>query len=479
VRRIGIGIALGVALALATAGAPAAADEAPAKAGAEARAAELALEEVLASTERSFPLLRAAELDRSIAAADVRTAEGGFDVSWKTKGTVTPVGYYESVRVESTIEKPTTLWGASAFAGYKLGRGAFAGYDGKQETLEYGELRAGVNVPVWRNGPIDRRRANLTKAELGTEIAGLSVAQQRLEIRRAAAHRYWAWVAAGRRLAIAEGLLRIVLDRDGGLGERVARGDLPAVERADNARAIEQRRAQLAAAERALEQAAIELSLYLRDERGAPSLPDWRRLPASFPEPTPEATTATRDVTVALDRRPERRRLELTAEQTRVELAWAKNQRAPGIDVQVAGSQDLGRAIPSRPDLSKPVLEATLLVDVPLQTRAAAGREDAAGAQLAKLAQQQAFQRERIEADVRDAHSALGRARERLGATRAEVRVARELERGERVRFEKGDGHLLFVNLREQQTAEAELREVDALFDWHRATADLAAARGG
>jgi outer membrane protein TolC len=474
VRRFGIVIEL--ALGIASATASAAEEAAPPVA---TRATTLALEEVLAATERSFPLLRAAELDTAIAAADVRTAEGGFDVSWKTKSTVTPVGYYESVRVESMLEKPTELWGASAFAGYRLGRGAFAGYDGKQETLEGGELRAGVNVPLWRNGPIDRRRANLGKAEIGTEIAGLTVAQQRIEIRRAAAHRYYAWVAARRRLAIAEGLLRIVLDRDGGLGERVARGDLPAFERADNARAIEQRRAQVAAAERGLEQAAIELSLYLRDDRGAPSLPDWRRLPASFAEPVADAGTATRDVALALERRPEPRRLELTERQTRVELDFAKNQRAPGLDVQVAGSQDLGRAIPERPDLSKPVLEVTLLVDVPLQTRAAAGREDAANAQLAKLAQQKAFQRERIEADVRDARSAITRARERIEATRAEVRVARELEQGERVRFEKGDGHLLFVNLREQHTAEAELREVGALLDLHRATADLAAARGG
>lgn len=53
-----------------------------------------------------------------------------------------------------------------------------------------------------------------------------------------------------------------------------------------------------------------------------------------------------------------------------------------------------------------------------------------------------------------------------------------DLEQAERVRFEQGDSNLLTVNIREQQTAEAELREIEALFDFHRAVADLRAARG-
>ena len=252
---------------------------------ARAGAVPLSLDDVRSSVERTFPLLKAAELEQTIASADLLAAEGGFDLSWKTRGTVTPVGYYDSTRVETTVEKPTAVWGASTFAGWKLGTGRFGVYDGRLETLEYGELRAGVNVPLWRNGPIDRRRANLARAELGRDIGGLSVAQQRIEFHRAAAHRYWGWVAAGRRLAIAKELLKNVTERDTGLAVRVERGDLPPVERADNARAIEQRRAQLAAAQRGLEQATIELALFVRDGSGRPSPPAADRLPDDFPAP--------------------------------------------------------------------------------------------------------------------------------------------------------------------------------------------------
>jgi outer membrane protein, heavy metal efflux system len=441
--------------------------------------APLSLTAVVESVERSYPLLRAAALDKDVADADMLSAEGGFDLSWKTKATITPVGYYESLRAESTLEKPTALWGTSAFAGWRLGQGKYASYDGKQETLEYGELRAGVNVPLWRNGPTDRRRANLWRAELGVDIAKLSVVQQQIEFRRAAVHRYWAWVAAGMRVNVAKDLLEIVTSRDAGLAFRVEKGDLPGIERADNARAIAQRKAQLAQAERGLEQASIDLSLYLRDGSGKLRMPQRSQLPKSFPEPPLAAANAeAEDMKTAEQKRPEPRRFKLGQSQNQLENEFARNQLRPGIDLQVAGSADIGANNPLRPDLRQPVVEATVLLDIPLQTRAMQGRADASAAMGLRARIQEGFAKDRVRADVADAHSALRGARLRIDAARSEVSLAQELESAERLRFEQGDSHLLIVNLREQQTAEAELREVDALFDYHRAHADLRAARG-
>lgn len=447
-------------------------------ASASQRSDELGLEQLLVSVEQTFPLLKAAEVEQAIADAELLSAEGGFDSSWKSRATAVPVGYYESIRAESYLEKPTDIWGASAFAGWRIGRGEFAVYDGKLQTLEFGEIRGGLNVPVWRNGPIDRRRATRARAEIGRDVARLTVQQQRIEVRRAATHRYWAWVAAGRRLAIANQLLAIVLDRDVGLAARVEQGDVAPVERTDNERAIEQRKAQVASAQRGLEQAAIELGLFVRDAQGNPQALDASRLPAQLPEPAPLDVPLTRDLDAASARRPEAQRLELQRRQGEVEKDFAQNQLAPAIDVQVAGAKNFGRSIAERPDLGPAVLELSLFVDVPLETRLLRGRIDAANAALARLRHQQTFARQRIEADVRDARSALAASLARLDAARREVRLARELESAERVRFNEGDSTILIVNLREQQTAEAELREVEALFDYHRARADLRAARG-
>lgn len=458
---------------------PASAAEPQAPSPAPSAAGALTLEEVLAATERSYPALRAAELERRIASAELESANGGFDVALKARGTVTPLGYYDSVRAEALIEQPTPWWGASGFVRYKLGTGEFPVYEGQHQTLEYGEVRAGVQLPLWRNRAIDRRRANIERAELGVELSELSVAQQRIELRRVASQRYWGWVAAGQRVVVARALLDNLMARDVAIAQRVDAGELAPIERVENRRAMEQRRALLVQAQRGLEQAAIELGLFLRDSAGEPTQPKPDRLPAAFPAvPGATASSVSQDGELAREQRPEARALELQGEQQRIELEWAQNQLAPSIDLQVGVARDFGSELASRPDLSETVVEASVLVEIPFQTRLLRGRVDAARAAVERLDARTKLARDRIDADVRDAHSALAAARERIEATRREVALALELEAGENARFAQGDSNLLIVNLREQQTAEARLREVDALLDYFRAEADLRAARG-
>ena len=439
----------------------------------------LTVDEVLAAVAQRYPLLKADFLENDLAAADLLNAEGQFDVTWKTRVAAVPLGYYQQLRADSVLEKPTDIWGSSFFAGYKLGTGDFTSYDGKLQTLVFGELRAGGNLPLWRNRGIDRRRASRSRAELGVELASLTVAQQRIELRRAATVRYWAWVAAGRRLGFAERLLKIAVDRDVGLAGHVSAGNAADIDRIDNERAIAQRTAQVAASRRALEQAAIELSMLLRDQAGAPVVPRAAQLPSTIVDGAPALlASADDDIDVAVRQRPEARRLNVQALQQRIELQWAENQQAPAIDLQFMVAKDFGPAIENRPDLSTPVVEAMVLLEIPLQTRFMRGRADQARAMQSRMQLQATFATDRIKADIADAHSALRAAVERIAAATREVKAALALEDGERSRFDLGYSTLLIVNIREQQTAEAQLREIDALFDYRRALADLSAARG-
>lgn len=441
-----------------------------------AQAGALGLDEVLRSVETSYPLLRAAELDRDIADGDLLAAQGGFDATWKTRASSTPLGYYNYHRVDSVVEVPTTLWGSTFFGGYRIGRGDFPSYYGSYETLSKGEFRAGVSVPVVRNGPTDRRRATIARAEAGQIIADKSVDQARLDLARTATTRYWDWVAAGRRLATVKKLLATAVERDAGLAARVQRGDLPAIERVDNQRTILSRQSQLVTAERQLQQAGFELALYLRGADGSPVQPSPDRLPEGLPEPTALAGNEADLIAAALAKRPEMARFEAQRRQLQAEVAYAKNQRLPAVDLQIVGSRDFGAdAVYAR---RPTVLEASVLIDIPLQNRAATGRADAATAQLARLEAQARFARDRITTDVRDARSAIETARQRVDVARREVSLAVELERAERSRFELGDSTLLVVNLREQATADAALREIDALLDYQRAAASRRAAQG-
>lgn len=437
----------------------------------------LELEEVLASVERNYPLLRAATQDRAIAEGELRSANGAaFDPSWVTRGQAQPVGYYQQWQLDSVVTQYTPLWGATAFVGYRFGENMPV-YYGDRLTKTGGEIRGGLSVPLWRNGPTDRRRSNIWKAEAGIDAANLSVEQQRLVFIRDASFRYWDWVAAARKREIAEALLAIAVQRDAQVAARAAAGDVPAIERTDNSRLIVQRQGLVASTERELQKAAIELSLYFRDDAGKPLVPDVSRAPRTFPEPVPlDGHVVQRDAEAAPMRRPEVRRLDALGRQQDVELEFARNQRAPAIDVFVNGSYDLGDPRANRPDLDKPVIAAGVLVDIPILNRAADGRAKAAEAAKTRIEEQRRFARDRIQADVQDATSALEAARLRASVARREVELARQLEEAERTRFDAGDSSLLLVNLREMATAEARAREADALADYAKARAAYRAA---
>lgn len=438
--------------------------------------APLSLPEVLRSADELYPSIAASRAEVDAAQGEQLSAQGGFDPTWRTRFFTSPLSGYPQTRLDSVVEVPTPLWGTSFFAGYRYGAGKIPDYYRERETLSGGELRAGAVVPLLRNGPIDRRRANLARAELGRQLAGLSLDQQRLELARLAAFRYWDWVAAGQRRELARALLRLARDRDAQLSARAQAGEVPVFDRQDNQRALAQREAVLVQAQRGVEQASFELSLFLRDDAGQPLQPDEARLPRSFPEPDRSLREGA-SLEEALTRRPEVKRLLAQKEQQEVELAFQKNQLLPGLDVGVAYTQDLGTTPrPELEPLGKPELEVSAVLDVPLLFRAPLGRIQSARAGVTRLDAQLQLARDRVAVDVRDALSALGAAEERITFTRREVAVSVELERGERTRFELGDSTLLFVNLREQAAAEARAREIDALADFHKAAASLRAA---
>lgn len=434
----------------------------------------LSLGEVLSSADAMFPQLTAARADVDAAEAEVLSSDGAFDPLWKTSATGVPASGYPQVRVDSVIEAPTPLWGARFFGGYRYGAGKFQTYYGGRETWTGGELRAGAAVPILRNGPIDRRRANQARAELGRAIAGFSVEQQRIELARMATVRYWEWVAAGQRREIARELLKIAVDRNKQLESRTGAGDVARFDQQDNLRALVQREQLLVASQRSLDQAAFELSLYLRDENGDPLMPLETQLPNALPRPAELEAPAPDEV---LARRPDYQRMLNQKKQAEVELRFAKNQLLPALDIAGVVSQDLG--VSPRPEadsLGKTEVEVSALLEVPLLYRAPIGRVRAAEAALARVNAQLRFAGDRVSVDLRDAKNALDAAAQRIEWARQEVEVSQKLENGERTRFDLGDSTQFLVNLREQTTVEAQLREVDAVLDAHRARANLLAA---
>ena len=447
----------------------------PAMVNAEAVAPvrELTLNEVLDAALRAFPGLLAAEQRKQVSQGELQTAQGGFDTVLKSQNRWSVTGLYENNNYDVVIEQPTNLWGTTFFGGWRQGSGNYPVYDGKSLTASDGEARLGVNIPLWRNREIDRRRASLQQAELGRLIANHEFDQALFEIRRQASHRYWDWVLAGVRLRTVEQLLQVAEQRNSGILQRVAAGDIPEFEALDNQRAIIERRERKVAAQRLLEQTAIQLSLYWRDTEGQPQMPTAELLPNHFPNQEPKIQLNFEEASAAARlQRPELKRLALQSQQTETERALQENQQNPALDFQIVGAKDIGYG---KDKLNRDELYLGLNVDIPLQQRVAGGRLQVASANLQRLKWEIRGTQDRVDAEVKDVLSAINAARQRLSLSEQQCQAAKQLEVGERTRFELGDTTLLFVNLREIAAGDALLQAAEAANSLFKAHADYEA----
>lgn len=458
----------------------------PSAATASARtAAPLALEAVLVSAERHFPLLHAAALDGELRRREEQSALGAFDTRLRLEGDLAPMGFYERYTGEAALEQQTTLWGSRAYARYRYGQGDFPSYAGGEQTNGSGEVSLGVELPLLRDRSIDEQRARLRSARIDVARFGPEFALERISLLRDASVAYWNWVAAGEAVRIARRLLSAADERQAQIAGRVERGNEPEIDLVDNRRLVLERQTLLRGAERDLRQAAIRLSLFHRDDGGAPVVPEPDRLPDAFPPETPlDPARVEADIDMARRSHPILQRLSLQREKLDVEVELARNRMLPSLDVAVEGAQDFGGQEPgidstgslSSDPRGSTEVKARVRLAWPVQLREARGEVGAARIRLRQIERRIRFAEEQLIADVRAAVEALDAAYEQTGQARENTRLAQRLRDAELRKLSAGLSNLIDVNIREVQAATAERQLAQAQASYFRALADYEAS---
>ncbi|MEM7138607.1 MAG: TolC family protein [Myxococcota bacterium] len=432
----------------------------------------LTFDAVRRSVERHDPRIRAAIERLRGAEGDVQAARGAFDPRLGGDFNVwtgNDGSFYQLRRGNVAITQPTTLWGSEIYAGYRIGLGegvndAWPTYLSDQ-TLSGGEVRAGINMPLFRGGPIDEERARRKRAIAKESAADYGLSATELDLELAAARAYWYWVSAGKRREVTEDLMHLAEERDEQLRRRLDAGSIAEFDVIDNERILYERRALLVRAERALEQAAFALSLFLRDDAGASVVPSPESLPAEldieFIDPQPNDPILQRVVQC----HPEAERVRAEVRAAEVDRALTRNQLGPELRGFFEYSRDFGEGTGTSFDqtLFGNVFKAGAVLEMPLLLRPERGRAAAATANVsAKRADLQLVE-DQLRAQARDAASAVLAAEVQVGLAEGVVRTATKLAEGERRRFEAGSSNLVFVNLREQQAAFARIGYIQAL----------------
>jgi outer membrane protein TolC len=426
----------------------------------------LHLQEVLRSVDAHDPRIRQAVERLRKAESKTLAARGAFDPKLKGDAKLVTGAYYDLRSADAELRQPTTLWGSEIYFGYRIGRGLNERWPTYRDdqTLSGGEVRAGIEVPIWRGGLIDPERAERARAVSLEEAAGQALSTTRLDLELAAAQAYWTWVSAGQGLEVAHGLLQLAEQRDAQLRRRLQAGSIAEFDVVDNERILLERKAWLVAAERAFEKATFALSLFLRDSTGAPVVASAARVPERVAVEPIREIEVEQAVNTVLMCHPELEQARAELEATEIDQRLTKNQIAPELKAVFEYSRDLGELTQTDLDFTLPgnVFEAGVQLSMPLLLRRERGRAGVARAEVAEKRATLRFVEDQLRARTRDAASAVEAAQARAALTEEAVDTAAELAEGERRRFEVGSSNLIFVNLREQQAAMARLRYIEA-----------------
>ena len=334
---------------------------------------------------------------------------------------------------------------------------------------------------LWRDRAIDERRFKVSKAELDIEQAQIELFLARLTTQRSAAKAYWEWVATGRRLLVYQALTGLAEKRMEGLEGRVKAGDVAKIYLTENRQNLLRRRAIMRQAELDFQAAAIELSLYLRDDNGDPRILSKEILPGIFPSPQAGVSDPEQLAQNVLEKRPELAQIENRLSLEGKRLALAENALMPRIDLGVKASHDLGDGSRTREGFESII---DLSISIPLERRTGRGQVSSARAAMEKLKWDRALLENRLSTQIIKLATSLNAARDFVAITGEEAEQAILLEEAERIRFGAGDSDFFVVNLREERSADAKIRNLQSLLQYHRSrtalqaiTMDLAALR--
>ena len=442
----------------------------------DAASGPLQLREVFEAVSLRHPQSEIAELEVERAKAAQLTARGGWDPKLKATSYNVGLGYYQYSSLDVAVTQATPLWGLGLFAGYRGAWGKLPIYRLERATLPAGEFRVGAQLPIWKDRSIDSQRADIAARAVEIDQATCSQDSTRRELALSASATFWDWVQAGQEVRIQEELLQWAVERDQGLRDTAALGQIPEIVVIDNQRLVLERRSKLVKAEQTLQEATIKLSLFLRDANNDNVLVSIDRLPEMDLSVIHRIHVEhENDLARAIELRPELCEISRQIEAARIGLRLARNQVAPQIDAQAYLAKDLGTGDPTLQPLEA---GAALVVSLPVALRAARGKRKEAETKVASLLAKYRSQADKIRSEVRLAAVKLHAYDKQAELAVSQRSVALSLAAAERERFLQGVSNLVVVNLREIAAANAATSVIEAIADLERAKLAYLLARG-
>jgi len=417
----------------------------------------------------NHPAVKQAMLRTNMGDAALRSARGAFDpkaVAAYTEKDFNDQDYYSLL--DAGLKVPT-WFGVEVFGGFQSNQGIYV--NDEDLTPDDGLLKAGVSVPIGQGLFIDKRRADLRKAEAYQDMAEAERLRLLNDVYYETLTDHLDWIASYLRLGVARSAVRQAEVRLNGIRGSYRGGDRPAIDTLEALLQVQDRLMRLQDAEVNYRNASLVLSNHLWDEFRRPLeidaslLPDTLDLIAPAEDPQMDSLLMR-----AMDQHPKLLELAGKLEQLDVERRLRGEYLKPQLDLNYTFLAD--GAVLSDGSLSARSpndRQWGVAFSMPVLLRKERG-----DLSLARLRQTEAEldidrERQRI-------RTTIGRRSNELALLDRQVRLGGSmvsnfsgLLNGENRRFQAGESSLFLVNLREVALLDSQLKQIDLLAKYRKA----------
>ena len=424
-------------------------------------AQELTYAEYMGMVRTEHPLVKSAGLQEDQARASLLEARGNFDPSVEAgaAGKEFDKPYYT---LREGVFKVPTWFGPEFKAGYENNDGE---YLNPQSTVpDQGLFSIGVKVPLGQGLWINKRMADVRKAQL---MVRASVEERKIratEVLHAAATAYFKWKQQYQEAKLYEEYYQVALQRINGIKTMVVAGERAAIDSVEASISVQQRLLGLQDAQLKLIKARYDLSLYLWQGDTPVEVTE-----TAYPQETVVLELPANVADFSVDAHPKFNQLQLKVQSLEVERRLRANALLPKFDV---GYDYLVPELFDSPEL-RDRFKFSAQLEIPLFLRRERGALKLAKFQLqdARLAAQ--FQALEIQNKVAAGRQEIENLQRQQNTVKLLVDNHLSMVRAEERLFGAGESSLFLINTREASLISARLSQLALENRFLTAYADL------
>ncbi len=438
-------------------------------------ATPLTLKTVTNSATTNYPKILSLYEEVKAAKGSILASQGFFDIRLRQSVFDKSRGFYDGKQIDTQIVKNNQFLGSEIYGGYRKSFGSFENHETQMQTNRDGEFRAGARFSLLRNSMFDQNRLTLALAKLDLKASKYALYNIKNEIRRDSTKAYYDWISSGKIYETYKELYELTLKRNEKLKIRVKKGDLAQITLIENERNLLSRKNFMLKALQDFKNSALYLSLFYRDENAQPIIAQTNQLPKintdqKLRQINPE--NLEQKTLYALQNRADINIIKVTKQKEFNNLRQAKNLYKPKLDLDFNISNDISNENPAQGQTKN---EIGLQLEIPLQQRQAKGEIAKSRAKIDKVKYEERLLQDNIKVTLQQIKNNLNNTVKMHENITQEIILLKKLEKTEEKRFKKGAGDFFFVNLREQQTAQAKIQNILIFIDYHKTLADYQA----